>query len=727
LVLALPVEGKGFASTVMLPLYILTLGLSSGLVGVFFRHLLAEAGFVPDFETGMVLAASVGALYAASQLAYVGGLQLLKPSKSTGPLLPESLSHAAALAFLPLLLGVDIPWPHPALAKIEPLIYLAAFGAPHLVFKLITLFSATQALQGRRAVALLWLVPCVLCLSGAQAGYFQWRAALHHHQNTTLPEARGAQSGGAWALAHSLSEGRVYTLDLSALRDQDLVLRWAHDGEDEAFSSAHIAVDFPGTEAAPLSQEIPLPESGWHDWRLPAAQRPKDASSCRVSWSTKAESSWMARTGIRPLRPSAHTLNLAGPFGHLPADANPAASIVFIVVEGLGAEHISSRGYRRATTPAIDAFAEQSISFVEAYTPAPDAAAACMTLLSGLHPLRHGYLGAAAGPLPEDVWLLPESLARAGYATAAFTEGAGPDGDDLVFGSGFERGFEHFDPTYPTKTRGPDDSGRPRPPVPAGSRVTLGKARGWIEAHQDEKFMIFVRLRELRKPTRLRRYGEGFLGRGRTPTPLDVYDTALADVDRQLGAFFEELDLMDGLDNLAMVLTSPYGFDFSEPGRGAWRRSGLPKRRLTESSLRVPLYLSMPGRRRGEQNGFASLENVAPTLLEVARLPQPMGGSRSGVLMDSARDDVISVQGNPLMLSLRIRNWRYTWESGRHPFTHAESGAEAVLGMLDVDRYRSDQAPINNLKRFPESAENFRNRLAAFLHGIEARGAAKEE
>ena len=713
----------------ILALYMVMLGLASGLTGVFARRLLAAEGFTPTFESGVAVAVCVACAFAAVQLAYVALLRLLKPSRSGGLLFFECFSNGAALLLVPFLLGMSLPAfitakvppdvmaKLPRLAPLVPLAFLGVFGLVHCAFKLVSLFSATQSVIGSRLPAAGWAGACATCALIAQGAFLHWHAALQEGRDDVLANPQWVQSGTPWGWASPMLEGRVYTLAFDPAEARRVVFRWANtpDAEKPA-GSAQVVFQWGGEEGRVFSRTIELPETGWAELSVSRDAIPEEGGPCRVSWNSEEEPAWVTRTGLRPRALSNRALWVSGPHYHQPADNASVPSMVVVAVEGVGAENVTVLGYRRSTTPSVDRLASEALNYTEAYTPALDAAAGCMTMVTGMHPLAHGVFEGGRTALAEEVVTLPALLHDRGYVTAAFTEGRGPDAEDLVMGSGFERGFEWFDEEYPVVVPNALDSeGRPQPPRPAGSKVTLQKAADWIEAHAEEKFFVFIRLRELRIPMRLRRYGEGFLGRGRTPTPLDIFDTALADVDRQLGAFFERLRELPTFSHSVTVLTSPYGFDFSEPGRGAWRRGGPPTRRLTESSLRVPLMLMSPGHQPRERDRFASLEDVAPTLAHLAGIGEDHPLPGADLLRSGARTEVVSMQGQPVELSLRTRQWRFTWQSGRDPNTGALTGSEAPMDFLDISRYREDLAPVDNFRRFPESARSFRNRLAQFL------------
>ena len=126
-------------------------------------------------------------------------------------------------------------------------------------------------------------------------------------------------------------------------------------------------------------------------------------------------------------------------------DPSPSASlrpnILLVSIDSLRADHLGSYGYRRNTSPNIDALAAEGVRFSTAIAPAPWTLPSHLTMLTGRHPAAHGVISEHQ-KLAEGIPTLAEVLHREGYATAAFV--AGP----YVSGHfGFDRGFDLYDET----------------------------------------------------------------------------------------------------------------------------------------------------------------------------------------------------------------------------------------------------------------------------------------
>lgn len=70
---------------------------------------------------------------------------------------------------------------------------------------------------------------------------------------------------------------------------------------------------------------------------------------------------------------------LSGPFLNTAQSTKATPSVVVVAVDALGAYHVTGVGSRHSFTPSLAKFAKGSISFHQAYTTAPESAAASMS------------------------------------------------------------------------------------------------------------------------------------------------------------------------------------------------------------------------------------------------------------------------------------------------------------------------------------------------------------
>lgn len=121
-----------------------------------------------------------------------------------------------------------------------------------------------------------------------------------------------------------------------------------------------------------------------------------------------------------------------------PEPAAAPANVLLITIETLRADHVSSYGYERRTTPNIDLLAAQGARFETVIAQAPFTLPSVTSLMTGRTPPRHGVRN-HPGVLLSDIETLAERFQAAGYETVAMTRHTW-----LRRKSGLDRGFDAY-------------------------------------------------------------------------------------------------------------------------------------------------------------------------------------------------------------------------------------------------------------------------------------------
>src|ERR1700693_747680 len=132
----------------------------------------------------------------------------------------------------------------------------------------------------------------------------------------------------------------------------------------------------------------------------------------------------------------------------LPAWPHSAPNVLVIVLDTSRADHLSSYGYARTTSPEIDRIASHGVLFENAIAPCSWSLPSHASLLTGLPPSQHGMQNVQ--PMPWFGWnknslggypTLGAALQQRGYRTAACSA------NRIYFTSnvGLGRGFIHFE------------------------------------------------------------------------------------------------------------------------------------------------------------------------------------------------------------------------------------------------------------------------------------------
>jgi arylsulfatase A-like enzyme len=335
--------------------------------------------------------------------------------------------------------------------------------------------------------------------------------------------------------------------------------------------------------------------------------------------------------------------------GPRPTDATPGRGLLIVAIDALRADHVSSLGYDRPTTPTLDGLAQGGATFLDAWSAAPEVLPANAALLTGCDPrLARRSEPSAGGPAAElTSWYVPASLpslaqellAR-GFETAAFADhpaisplrglgkgfqtfqGFREDAVNPELELGFEGVATRFDHWLAGRAASADwfaylhlnDLERMWSRPTADPRWdTLYEPRAalaWVPpvAEGDHAFFAIPRPRWAGGSKSLGEYESR-------------YDGALRQLDVKLGRLLEKLRRSGRLDRTTVVVVGTRGVCFGEGGLF------LDTGGLTPADLRVP-WVIRPAQdlalQRGLRvEGLASLIDVAPTLLDLLGIGAP--------------------------------------------------------------------------------------------------------
>lgn len=372
-------------------------------------------------------------------------------------------------------------------------------------------------------------------------------------------------------------------------------------------------------------------------------------------WAAAALAGWLlaACTGGEPT-----------PGGGDPADGAPV-NLVLVTVDTLRADRTSAYGYRRDTTPNLEALAAEGVRFERAYSSAPFTAPSHASLFTGQVTQTHGVLSWGL-PLASSSLTLAEIAEQQGYATAAFYN------HPSLEACGVLRGFEVQ-----------------RPEVFGPWQDTLANFEEWLDARgdvDDRPMCSWVHLWDVHRPYGYRNwywfqeqsgrsgsdlelsfaetgYGPehdprvgrreehynvradrragalplgGELSADQQPEErrafgeldwrsiADRYDNGVRYADDGIGALVDLLGERGLLEDTMLVITGDHGETLTERPEVWFTHDPY----LYEETLRVPLILRMPGGAHAGHvvsGGPARSIDLLPTFLDWAGLDVPEG------------------------------------------------------------------------------------------------------
>jgi arylsulfatase A-like enzyme len=314
-----------------------------------------------------------------------------------------------------------------------------------------------------------------------------------------------------------------------------------------------------------------------------------------------------------------------------PRAARSGPNVVLIVVDTLRADRLAEFEDERGAGHGLRRFAAEATRFEQCFAPAPWTTPSTATVLSGLHPLRHGSTRQGS-VLDGDVASLAEVVSDSGWQTVGFSFNHNVSGT-----SGFDQGFDRFDEFIGRSTAYPHIS------------EMVDSARTWLYDELQDQFLLYMQPMNAHGPYLVpEEHRAGLLGRaprsgftyyGSTMRAIlkkgqlerregvsdgmlaslgEQYDTAVRYTTDQVGQLLETLRELELYDSSLIIITADHGEELFEHGGFSHGYS------LHREVLQVPLLIKLPGQRLGQvHTDPVSLADIYPTVLDVLDVPAP--------------------------------------------------------------------------------------------------------
>ena len=315
-------------------------------------------------------------------------------------------------------------------------------------------------------------------------------------------------------------------------------------------------------------------------------------------------------------------------------------NVIFYIIDGAAAEHMSVYGYNRRTTPNLERLAAEGAVFEYAYSNSSWTKISNPSFMTSLHCSVLGPLKNVSQPIPQQAVNMAQHMHRAGYQTAAFVSNpycgtmSGLDrGVDVLREAGVKpnskssvelhKDFWSWREAYPGapywvhfQTTDIHHPWKPSAPF-AGLYVDpeLQKTfEEWIEKLGDVHGII----EELLEKAGIDRVRFFNAARG-------LYDETMAHQDYQLGKLVKRLKAEGEWEQTLFIVAA----DHSQAAAGLRLLDPLPPQwsipTLASQVSRIPMIIIWPekiapGQRFSQP---VSMIDVLPTILELAGLPEP--------------------------------------------------------------------------------------------------------
>ncbi len=375
----------------------------------------------------------------------------------------------------------------------------------------------------------------------------------------------------------------------------------------------------------------------------------------------------------------------------LPAAKPETPNVLVIIIDALRADHLSSYGYSRNTSPNIDRIAQEGSLFENAIAPSSWTQPSHASLLTGRYTYEHQ---AELAPLDDRFQTIGEALQEQGYRTGAVSA-------NLFFFTrrqGFGRGFAHFEDHFQTI---PDMASNTlygyiidyyflrkilnyeEPIYRKLADDVTDSALRWIQKDTQKPYFLFINYFDAHDPytppnpyrtqfssmdnpggeinSYIERYSPELTSE-QLQGEIDAYDGSVLFIDDQIEILLNGLRESGQLDNTIVMITSDHGESFGEHGLLQHSNS------LYIEQIRVPLIIWWPGKipANNRVNLPVSISALPATILSLVN-------GDSGTFPGPALDTLAQGQAAPGDFPDPISELeQFTGAADQNPSTHGE-------------------------------------------------------
>ena len=273
--------------------------------------------------------------------------------------------------------------------------------------------------------------------------------------------------------------------------------------------------------------------------------------------------------------------------------------VILISIDTCRADYLSCYGFRRQTTPNIDAIAAEGVLFENVITPSPITRPGHSSMLTGTDPPYHGVHDNYDYRLGQSNVTLAEMMRQAGFQTAAII-GAFVMDSKFGLNQGFDTYNDRFDKDIKSIVN----------PERRGEEVSHYGMK-WLQQHHREPFFLFLHYFD---PHQAYIPPEPFA----SAFQYNLYAGEIAYTDKCIGLVIKKLKQLNLYDSTLIIITSDHGEMLGEHGEPTHSYF------IYQSAIKVPLIFKLPGRRKSRIiRGMAGLIDIVPTVCSLLGIEVP--------------------------------------------------------------------------------------------------------
>lgn len=375
-------------------------------------------------------------------------------------------------------------------------------------------------------------------------------------------------------------------------------------------------------------------------------------------------------------------------------------NVILIVLDTLRSDHLSCYGYGRPTSPQIDAFARGATLYARSFSTAPWTLPSHSSLFTGKFPFEHGaHTFQIDKPTPKNAYplhdsheTLAEALKAEGYQTALIGCNVGYLGAWTQLTQGFDLYELEF--VY--------------------AKERLRRVLRWLDEEAKPPFFLVLNFMDTHRPYNtaprvgfidppavheprgtknplLTQLARSVMPRS-GPIPIDLqrkvvdqYDTAIANLDEQVGRLLDRLAEKNLLDEAMVIITSDHGEYLGEHFLVEHSKD------VYQEALRVPLIVKAPRQKDGKIDSQPVCSTDVPGIV-IGEMPAASAARLRGKFRDApGNHPVLAENYYSRSKDLFNKKWGSRFQRVRtvifdwpHKYIHSSDGQNELYN-LDED------------------------------------------
>ena len=311
-------------------------------------------------------------------------------------------------------------------------------------------------------------------------------------------------------------------------------------------------------------------------------------------------------------------------------------NVLFILVDTLRADHLSSYGYERPTSPRIDELAATGVRFAHHVSQSSWTKCSMASLWTGLYPSRSGVLRSTHA-ISEDALMPAEIFHEAGFETAAIWRNGW-----IAPNFGFSQGFMNYSQPRPTP-RPRNQHERPNLSLVGSDADLVHSAQTFFRTYGDQRWFLYLHMMDVHQYVSSAE--EAIFG----TSYLDIYDNSILWTDGLIGHMLDELDELGLRDRTLIIFASDHGEAFGEHDGEGHARNVYGEVTETPWILSFPFRLD-PGIVVETRSENVDLWTTVLDLLGLPPLLDPDGRTLVPDVMAAARGELSDDDGTAIAI-----------------------------------------------------------------------------